>query len=137
MRSSVRGIMAGKLLLAATCGGGGEEIDIGTCLQRAEAQDGMLSPVDCDRPHVLEIVGILDAGEDLGDDWPGDAVVSRWAFQGCADAFEEYVGEPFGTSTLDLEIDGPTQESCSDGVPEVLGSAGSLDGEPLRGSISG
>lgn len=125
-------------LLMAGCGFfGDDEITVGTCLERVEEDAGeVLSPIDCERPHELEVVGILDADE-LGSDWPGDGPLSRWAFQECADAFEEYVGQPYGTSTLDLDIDGPTEQSWAEGDREVRCAATHLDGEQRRGSIAG
>lgn len=56
----------------------------------------------CDRPHDVEVISLLHADE-LDGDFPGDDALSRWAFQQCIDAFEEYVGEAYGRSTLEIE----------------------------------
>jgi hypothetical protein len=124
-------------MLAAGCGLlGGEDITTGDCLEHTPAGEAeRYAVIDCDRPHDLEVVGILDAGS-LGSQWPGDAELSRWAFQQCAEAFEEYTGQPYGTSPLDLEIIGPSEESWADGDRAVLCGAGQLDGQQRRGSIT-
>ncbi len=123
------------LVLGAGCGGG-DDREVGTCLERVEGDSGSeLEAIDCDRPHELEVVGIVDAGE-IGAQWPGAAELSRWAFQRCAEAFEDYVGEPYASSPLDLELFAPSQEEWQDGQREVVCAAGDLDGQPSRGSIT-
>jgi hypothetical protein len=124
-------------VLAAGCGLlGGDDIAVGDCVEQLEGEDGVeYAAIDCDRPHDLEVVGVLDAGE-LGSRWPGDAELSRWAFQRCAQEFETYAGQPYGTSPLDLEILGPSEGEWADGGREVLCGAGRLDGEQQRGSIT-
>ena len=105
-------------------------------MERVEGDSGPeLAAVDCDRPHDLELVGIVD-GDDLGSEWPGEAELSRWAFQRCAEAFEDYVGEAYGSSLLDLELLAPSEEDWSSGQREVRCAAGTLDGVQSRGSIS-
>lgn len=62
--------------------------------------------VPCADPHAYEVYSelTLDAG-----DYPGDDVVSQKAEEGCAAAFEPFVGLAYDSSTLDYTYYTPTE----------------------------
>lgn len=126
-------------LLLAGCGLlGDDELRAGSCLQRGETdEDGRTSMTvtACDRPHDVEVISLLHADE-LDGDFPGDDALSRWAFQQCIDAFEEYVGEAYGRSTLEIDIAAPTETQWEDGRRDVRCGVISLDGKPLTSSVA-
>jgi len=133
-----RGIVIGLIAVsAAGCGLFDDDgIEVGSCLNRDESADGVTyETIDCERPHDLEVVGLLDADE-LGADYPGETALSRWAFEACAAAFEAFVGEPYGRSLLELDVRGPTEQAWSDGQRGVRCSAISADGSELSGSVA-
>jgi hypothetical protein len=132
-------MIVGALGLALVgCGWfGDDDPGLGTCLQRGEADEaGQVEhePIDCDRPHDLQVVGLLD-GSELGGSFPGDTEVSRWAFDRCVLAFEDYVGVPYGRSLLELEIEAPGADDWRSGRQQVRCTVGRGDGQPLVGSL--
>lgn len=121
-------------VLAAGCSlFGGDELAVGGCLDRgAEADDGrvVVESVACDRPHDLEVVGLLDAAG-LGEEFPGEDALSRWSLQRCVEAFEDHVGTPYGRSPLELDVAAPTEAQWAQGRRDVRCSAMTGDGTQL------
>lgn len=134
-----RGVLLPLALLAAGCGlFGSDDMAVGSCLVRGEAdEDGRTSVAlaACDRPHDLEVVGLLRADEFEGE-FPGEDPLSRWAFQQCIEAFEDYVGEPYGRSTLELDIAAPDEEQWQAGNRQVRCSVMPLDGQQRSSSVT-
>lgn len=133
-----RSVLPLLVVLTAGCGlFGGDEVAVGSCLDRGEAGDDGRTAVElvaCDRPHDLEVVGLL-AADELGDDFPGEDELSRWSLQRCVEAFEEHIGTPYGRSPLELDVAAPTAEQWEEGRRDVRCSAMTGDGSQLTGEV--
>ena len=79
--------------------------NVGTCFNPINDRDdgGLLAMrvVDCDEPHLAELIGTpeLDAGPNA--EWPGQTAVDRQSEDLCLAVFEDYVGVSFEESKLD------------------------------------
>jgi hypothetical protein len=107
------------------------------CLERVDdGEDGVSTEVvDCDRPHDLEVVEVLEI--DAFDEYPGDAEVTRWTFERCVERFEEYVGEPYGSSLLDLDVAVPDEGLWRDGDRTARCGVTNADGSRRDRSVRG
>ncbi|QGG93756.1 septum formation family protein [Actinomarinicola tropica] len=94
--------------------------------------------VDCDEPHLAEVIAVTRFRDDAGEPFPGAAARDADAQTLCQPTFEEYVGVPLSGSELGLVWLAPTEETwVDDDDREVTCAAQSIDGEPLVGSVRG
>ncbi len=133
-RSVVMAVAAAAL---SGCGFfGDDDLEAGSCLEFVQDAEGEVSTstIDCDRPHHLEVIGLVEV--DGFEEHPGDAEVSRWVFARCAAIFEDYVGQPYGTSQLDLDVAVPDEAAWDDGARTARCAVGNPDGSrrdvPIR-----
>lgn len=64
----------------------------GTCLGNDGL--GIGDPVDCAQPHAVEIVGVVDLGEEFGKAYPEEAEQDRVLEQACTRLAADYAGGP-------------------------------------------
>lgn len=115
------------------------ELEVGDCFT-ADQPEGELRDVDvvgCDEPHRNEVFHAfrLDPRRVGRDDFPGTRRVARLAAEGCAEAFQDYVGSPVADSAFVINRLTPTAASWDAGDREVLCILGS-DADRIR-SASG
>ena len=90
--------------------------------------------VPCSEPHANEVYHAFNM---VGSDgqWPGTDATEQVAFDGCFDAFEPFVGEPYDTSIYGFTYLYPTEQSWeSVDDREVLCLVNHYDGTLKTGS---
>jgi Septum formation len=111
-------------------------VSVGDCLSEA-ASDGEVSDVPivpCSEPHDAEIYHDFELD---GTEFPGDEEVTRLADEGCLGAFEDFVGVPFDSSTLEITYYTPTEGSWNE-VDDRLVSCMIMDpAGPTTDSLEG
>ena len=106
---------------------------VGDCIESVGAVVDELPTVDCDEPHELQVVGLV---EHDADDFPGDEVISQEAFEECLELFEDFVGAPFTETNLSVLPITPTEESWNTADDrESICAAGRDDRADLTESI--
>jgi hypothetical protein len=79
--------------------------NVDTCFNPINDRDDAallaMQVVDCDAPHLAELIGTPELDARPNAAWPGQAAIDREAENLCLDIFEDYVGVPFETSRLD------------------------------------
>lgn len=93
--------------------------------------------VECDDPHLAEVVAVTRFRDGPEEPFPGPAARDADAQTLCQPEFEEYVGVPLSGSELGLVWLAPTEETWEEGDREVTCAAQSIDGDPLVGSVAG
>jgi hypothetical protein len=94
--------------------------------------------VDCDEPHLAEVIAVATFPDDAGEPFPGAASRDTAAQALCTPAFEATVGVPLASSELGLVWFAPTQQTWEDEDDRVVTCAAqSVDGEPLVGTVAG
>ncbi|MFA9430056.1 septum formation family protein [Egicoccus sp. AB-alg2] len=93
-----------------------------------------VAAVPCGDPHDNEV---FHAFELAGTTLPSDEEVFTLVDERCVPAFDEYVGQSFLTSELDLFPIWPTAEAFAAGDRMVLCSVYPMDGSKLTGSVRG
>lgn len=94
--------------------------------------------VDCDEPHLAEVVAVTTFPDPPGAPFPGAAARDRTAQELCTPEFERYVGVALAESSLGLVWLSPTEATWTDDDDrEVTCAAQAVDGEPLVGSVAG
>lgn len=118
------------------------DLAVGDCFTAAPTDDdgGALvttaAIVDCDEPHLAEVILIGELPNPAGEPFPGVEARDEAAEQLCQPAFDDYVGVPLAASELGLLWLAPTEETWEDQDDrEVTCAVQSLDGEPLVGSV--
>ena len=123
-------------VLAGACGGGPDAFDlaVGDCLAvPASPSVQAVEPQACDGPHGAEVFAVFAVQDEA---FPGDDEIAARAQRGCADAFEDYVGEPYAASDLFASSLAPTVASWGQGDREVVCFLYAQD-ELLEGSQRG
>jgi hypothetical protein len=93
--------------------------------------------VDCAEPHEAEVYALTDLPGDAAASFPGDDAVAQQADEICIGGFQDYVGAPYESSSLDYSYYVPTAQSWSRGDREVACLAVDYEGELLTGSVRG
>jgi hypothetical protein len=112
--------------------------EAGTCL--AEIRSGAqysakdARRVDCTAPHDGEVVANLEAPE---GDYPGEDGLLLFGSFNCGPPFEDYVGQSYADSRLDMVVFWPSQVMWLTGDRTVDCIAVDPEGEPLRRSVRG
>jgi hypothetical protein len=105
-------LAAGALALPflAACGASVQEFSVGECLDLSDAQGEVseVPVVDCSDEHDGEVFYIHNFD---GDDYPGVQAVSEELQQACVDNFEAYIGAPYETSEVYVNVLHPTEDS--------------------------
>ncbi|MDJ0925949.1 MAG: septum formation family protein [Acidimicrobiia bacterium] len=123
--------------LTAGCGGGSTsiaDIAVGDCFNDpTELIVFELDLMDCAEPHDNEVYANLQVQETL---FPGDEVLSTFAYDACLDPFEAYVAESYTDSRLDYAFFTPTAESWANGDRAVTCFLYAADLSKLSGSAA-
>ena len=130
-------LVVSTAILTTACGGGSVfRLDAGDCFQDPEGQEEEITDVevvDCDEAHDNEAFHTFDLS---GDEYPEEdeliAVIDEECF---GEAFEDYVGEPYETSELEVFPITPTQGSWDDADDREVACAVFIPGEQLEGSV--
>jgi hypothetical protein len=72
--------------------------------------------------------------------FPGESVVREFAMQSCYRAFEDWVGQTYELSELDIGVIVPTEENFEDDAARYRGIhcwVERYDAEPMVGSAAG
>ncbi|WP_062467331.1 septum formation family protein [Demequina maris] len=130
------------LVLAGCSGSDGErqELAVGDCLTISGTGDtvGDVPVVDCEDAHEAEVYATFDLDPGSYDE---DAVVAT-VEERCVDGFEDYVGEPYRTSSLDVFYTYPLEDAWAEGDRLAVCAAYAPDpdsGEPVafEGTLAG
>ena len=134
---------------AAACGDVAEWIDlsglsdyrVGQCLKlngnatlhSFELRD--TEEVACTEPHPLEVFVQTQYPNPAGDPYPGDAALQAFAENQCTgEAFADYVGRDFDSSSLDAHSLYPDDQGWKANNRELLCILSPTNGEPTTGS---
>jgi hypothetical protein len=93
---------------------------------------GALPTVDCDEPHVGEVIGVMELPE---GDYPGADALDIEGEAFCLSAFAEYVGIDYAESSLYMTAFWPTGATWSAGDRQIVCVTVSPTGAPLVGSV--
>jgi hypothetical protein len=110
----------------------------GDCINDSQASDDGVSfvpVVDCDVAHDSEIYLAVDMNSD--DGFPGDEVMAERADKKCVDAFETFIGVPYGESEIEMTYLYPTRMIWIDGSRDVLCMVYSVDADYERTTTVG
>jgi hypothetical protein len=124
--------------------------EVGTCYDKRKVdgadnkQVDTILLLDCQLPHQYEIFATLDfpSPEDGDRTWPGDEALRDFARANCSATFEEYVGEPYETSVLEIGYQLPPEDNFY--ANQVVGcyvydpsKDQVVDGRPVQGRTAG
>jgi hypothetical protein len=109
---------------------------VGEAFGGAQPQATEAQRVECSTPHDAEVVGLLTYEDGPDAAYPGQEQVAALAEDQCAALFEDYVGEAFGQSSLQLLTLWPTEDSWAGGDREAVCLAFDEAG-PLTASVAG
>jgi tetratricopeptide (TPR) repeat protein len=70
-----------------------EELPVGTCFDwPPETAVPRVAPIPCDRPHHLELIGVVHYPAAVDAPYPGTSALTTYGYEHCARAFRSYVG---------------------------------------------
>jgi len=93
---------------------------------------------DCAGAHDVEVFRIVRHTTSASAPYPGQDSVFQAAVVECAgDAFEEFVGVPYGESDLDVLVISPPEAGWSLGIRRSICAVYRFDGAPMVGSAQG
>jgi len=90
--------------------------------------------VPCAEPHDNEVYAAFDIP---GSSFPGEEAVDEIAFNSCMEKFESFVGIDYESSTLDVTVMYPTEESWAQNDHEVICAVYDFETNKLVGSVAG
>ena len=93
--------------------------------------------VACDLPHDNEVFLVIEMEDVAGAPYPGEEVVQEFADVSCFTAFEDYVGQQYELSQLEIAYFMPTEESWPLPDREVVCFVFNRSGPKLEGSVNG
>jgi hypothetical protein len=108
-----------------------EDVGVGQCFNGIKNSDfaggeqvspGMLfgvEVVDCAEEHEGELVARVSWPAGRGNEYPGDEEMATYAFNACSDAFGDYVGVSFESSTYEMTYIYPQQRSWTQGTRSI------------------
>lgn len=130
------GILVAACLVTAACAASVLTLETGTCFDDPESFEEVtdVPVVDCAEPHDNEVIASFDLPT---GGYPGDAVVTSRAEEGCLVRFEPYVGIDFASSIYDLGWFTPSSESWDAGDREVICFVYDVTLAKITGSVAG
>lgn len=135
-RLAVAAVVA--LPLVACTSTGIFSLEVGQCFQDPGGDAEVVTDievVDCEEPHDNEVFHAFDLE---GDDFPGQDAATAAAEDECYGAtFEDYVGQPFETSEVEVFAITPTRESWEEADDREVVCALKVPGERVEGSLRG
>lgn len=67
----------------------------------------LVATIACSKAHDKEVFAVFDHPAKSGAAFPGEDEVAKAAQDGCAERFQDYVGQPFGESDLQVAVIAP------------------------------
>lgn len=134
------GLLAlGALALSACTNSSALGLSVGDCLQLPTGSEAVtVETASCDSAHEAEVSALVETTPKAKDaEFPGAAVLASQAEQGCVDSFEDYVGAPYISSSLDVTWLTPTQSSWAEGDRTIVCLVHALDAQTLSSSVKG
>jgi hypothetical protein len=130
-------VVAGLVLAATACGGGGFELTVGDCVRLAdEGTDAAglaeATIVDCEEPHDLEVFHVFELSPERRT---LDTMAPEIAEVCLGEPWEDYLGVPADASELELLPIPPTAAALADGDGEVVCTVREPGGGRTEGSL--
>jgi hypothetical protein len=94
-------------------------------------------PINCQQLHDEEVFAVVNHTAPPGTAYPGDDAVRSYALDVCLDAFEPYVGTPYGESSLDFNAVWPTGDQWGSGDRRIVCFLYDADFQKLQLSMKG
>ncbi len=118
MRRAPITVVVAALALAGCAASEPQQLAVGECLIVSQAgDDGDNVPVvPCDGPHEAEVYAVLQVPD--SSTYDEDAVIAH-VEEECVARFDDYVGEPYRTSRLDVYYTYPLEDGWRDGSREA------------------
>ncbi|WP_169786717.1 septum formation family protein [Nitriliruptor alkaliphilus] len=124
--------------VAAACAGPTVfSLEVGDCFQFPEGQDEVaeFEVVDCDEPHDSEVIHTFELS---GDEYPEEDELVAAVDEECfGEAFEAYIGAPYGTTDVAVYPIRPTPASWERADDREVACAAHVPGAMLTGSLQG
>lgn len=95
------------------------------------------TPINCQQLHDEEVFALLNHAAPPGTPYPGDDAVRSYSLDVCLDAFEPYVGTPYGESSLDFSAVWPDENQWSGGDRRIVCFLYDADFQKLQLSMRG
>jgi len=116
-------------------------LGVGDCFNRLEnlvagQSQVITSLISCDEPHDHQIYHLLTYPAPHPSIYPGDDVMNEFAVQSCYRQFEQWVGNDYETSELEIGVITPPQTNFEHDVARYRSIhcwVERFDGEPLTG----
>lgn len=113
--------------------------EIGACVLGVPGREGVATGntrvVDCAQPHDSQAVGVIrHPGQ---GPFPGAAAMRAFAPEPCLAAFKKYVGVDYESSSLEMTMVLPSDESWARGDRDIACMVMAGDGSQLTGSVEG
>lgn len=110
------------------------DIKVGDCFDLVTDQNNASLYSSCDVLHTYEAFGVVTLTDAT---WPGDDAVSDKGFDGCKNMFLGYVGTNYGTSSYDIYLITPSEQTWNEmNDREVLCLVYPGDGSQAVGSAA-
>ena len=128
-------------VVIVACSGEGNvfSLKVGDCFNQAlEEEVENVALVDCDELHQYEVFAAADVEAPNDAQFPGSDQLAFAAFNLCLDYFDEYVGETYENSLLDIQTLSPSRDSWeAAGDREVICTLFDLEDLYMEGSMKG
>lgn len=140
MRRPSRPAVAAVIALALVACSGSEvfALEVGQCFQDPGGDAEVVTDIEvvgCEEPHDNEVFHVFELE---GDDFPGQDAAAAAAEDACYGAtFEDYVGQPFATSEVEVFAITPTRESWEKADDREVVCVLKVPDERVEGSLQG
>jgi hypothetical protein len=140
VRTPSRLAVAATLVVVATACSGSEvfSLEVGQCFQLPEGEPEQVTDVevvDCDQPHENEVFHTFELE---GERFPGQEAATAAAEEACyGAAFEDYIGQPYETSQVEVFSITPTRTSWEEADDREVVCAVWIPEEQVEGSLQG
>ncbi len=128
-------------VVIVACSGEGNvfSLKVGDCFNQGNEEEvENVALVDCDELHQYEVFAAADVEAPNDAQFPGSAQLEFVAFSLCLDYFDEYVGETYENSLLDIQTLSPSRDSWEGaGDREVVCTLFDLEDLYMEGSMKG
>ena len=134
-------MIAGLAIQFAGCGDSVFDLSVGDCLNEpSESEISRVEKVSCDEPHDYEVFALVNHPDGRDAPFPLDLMLfaADTGFDTCLPRFEQYVGQDYVLSRLDIDFFYPTRESWErDGDREFVCLIFDLENASMTGSMKG
>jgi hypothetical protein len=103
-----------------------------------ELVEAAVVEVACDNAHDAEVYEVRTLPDAVDASFPGDLVVADTAAQGCAAAYEAFVGGPYPSANLEIAYLFPSEATWTElDDRRVICAVVTVDGTQLTGTAMG